>query len=371
MIYGMVMPRKYIQGDGILRQLHHYVGLCGKKPLLVWGNHSKQATQDAVYASLREHQVPFCEWAFHGESSKAEAELVQRLAIEEKADVIVGLGGGKVIDTAKGVAGWMGIPVIVCPTIVATDAPCTSTSGWYNEEGIMTEIYVAPFNPDILLVDTGVIARSPLRTFVAGMGDGITTYLEGRLAYASRTTVTNRASAIPTMAVRAIEELCYRTLLEDGEEAVSLVKRQVVTPLLDRVVEALVLHSGIGGESGGIAAAHSIANNLPYFKQNHAYFHGENVAFGVISQFMLDDAVSSAETQRVVDWMIRVGLPVTLDGIGLKGVTKDELDAFAAYCIDSPVSFFQSMSMPVTARQLSDAMWMADDYGRRRSALIR
>ena len=28
MIYGMVMPRKYIQGDGILSQLHHYVSLC-------------------------------------------------------------------------------------------------------------------------------------------------------------------------------------------------------------------------------------------------------------------------------------------------------------------------------------------------------
>ena len=370
MIYGMVMPRKYIQGDGILSQLHQYVGLCGKKPLLVWGGHSKAATQEAVYSSLRDHGVAFSEWAFHGESSKAEAESIQKMAIAEKADVIVGLGGGKVIDTAKGVAGWMGIPVIVCPTIVATDAPCTSTAGWYNDEGIMTEIYVAPFNPDILLVDTGVIARSPVRTFIAGMGDGITTYLEGRLSYASRTTETNRASAIPTMATRAIGELCYRTLLQDGEEAVAQVRRQVVTPLLDRVVESMVLHSSVGGESGGIAAAHSIANNLPYFKANHAYFHGENVAFGVISQCMLDDAAELAETQQVVDWMIRIGLPVTLDGIGLAGITRDELEAFAKYCIESPVSFFQAMAMPVTARQLADAMWMADDYGRRRKAQI-
>ncbi len=370
MKYGMVMPRKYIQGDGALDDLGHYVMLCGKKALLVWSKSARKATFEQVTASLEKFGAAYDEWLFAGESTEFQAKQVQKKAMECGADVIVGLGGGKVLDTAKGVAGWMKLPVIIAPTVAATDAPWTSTSGWYNDEGIMTDIYVAPFNPDILLVDTGVIVRAPIRLFVAGMGDGITTHLEVKMAYASRSTDVNRSGCVPTMATRVMSELCYNILLDDGEEAIDQVKQQLVTPLVDRVVETMVLHSGVGGESGGIAAAHSIANNLPYFKENQAYYHGENVAFGVVSQFMLDDVTPLCEIKRVVDWMIRVGLPVTMDEIGIGGKSRDELNAFSEYCINSPVSFFRSMVTPLNAKKLTEAMLAADDFGKRRKLLM-
>lgn len=368
MKFGMAMPRKYIQGDGVLQEIGEYTKLLGKRPLLVWGKHSRAATYEAVKASFDRQGMEFLEWNYVGESTLKQAKAVEAFAIENKADALIGLGGGKVIDIAKGVAGWLGLPVMVVPTVAATDAPITSTSGWYSEDGIMEDIYVAPFNPDILLVDTGVIARSPLRLFIAGMGDGITTWIEASAAYASRTTRTNRTGGLPTMATRAIAKLCMETLLEDGVEAIRQVEKGLVTPLVERVVETMVLHSGLGGESGGIAAAHSIANNLPYFPANRAYYHGENVAFGVITQLMLDDGQKLVDTERIVDWMIDVGLPVTLDGIGLKDVTPEELKEFAQYCIDSPVSFFDAMVTPITASGLLQAMLAADDYGRRRKA---
>ncbi len=366
MKYGMVMPRKYIQGDGVLREIGTYAALLGEKPLLVWGKRSRQATVEAVDASFREAGIDYLEWNFTGESTLKQAGAVRDYALEHGAGLLVGLGGGKVIDTAKGVAGWLRLPVLVAPTVAATDAPITSTSGWYSEDGVMEDIYTAPFNPDILLVDTGVIARAPLRMFIAGMGDGITTWLEASMAYSSRTTCTNRAGALPTMATRAIAKLCMDTLLQDGVEAVRQVRQGLVTPLVERVVESMVLHSGLGGESGGIAAAHSIANNLPYFPQNRAYYHGENVAFGVMTQLMLDDAQTLAQTQRITDWMIDVGLPVTLAGVGLGDVGKDALRDFAAYCVESPVSFFDAMPGGTTASRLLQAMLAADDYGGRR-----
>jgi glycerol dehydrogenase len=370
MKFGMAMPRKYIQGDGVMSELGTYVSLLGNKPLLVWGPRSRAASFEAAEASLREQDLEWAEWMFEGESTVEQAKRMQIHARENGSDVIVGLGGGKVIDTAKGVAGWMRLPVLVAPTVAATDAPITSTSGWYNEDGIMEEIYVAPFNPDILLVDTGIIARAPVRMFIAGMGDGITTWLEASASYASRTTETNRTGGISTMATRAIAKLCRDTLLQDGIEAMHLVEKKLVTPVVERVVEALVLHSGIGGESGGIAAAHSIANNLPYFKLNRAYYHGENVAFGVAVQLALDDSNSLDETRRLVDWMLSARLPVTLAGVGLGGLEAGEIYSFAQYCIESPVSFFNSMSAPVTAVSLANAILAADDYGRRRELAL-
>jgi len=364
MKYGMMMPRKYIQGDGVFHEISTYATLLGKKPLVVWGHHGKEAVFKVVSESFDSARMVWEEWLFGGESTLAEAKRVESYARETGCDLLVGLGGGKAIDTAKGVAGWMGLPVLIGPTIAATDAPITSTAGWYNEDGIMTDIYVSKFNPDILLVDTGVIARAPLRMFIAGLGDGITTYIESSAAYASRSTITNRTSGLPTMATRAIARLCFDTLMNDGIEAVRQVKQHRVTPVVERVVEAMVLHSGLGGESGGIAAAHSIANNLPYFPENRKYFHGENVAFGVCVQLMIDDAITCSERQRIVDWMISVELPVTLDGIGLVNFTEEKAAEFATYCIQSPVSFFQCMVTPVTVESLAQAILAADDYGK-------
>ena len=366
MKFGMVMPRKYIQGDGVFCEMGTYAALLGRKPLIVWGRRSREAVFETVWKSLKEAGLAPAEWLFSGESTIAEAKRIESYALESGCDFLIGLGGGKVVDLSKGVAGWLGLPVLIGPTVAATDAPITSTSGWYSEDGIMTDIYVSKFNPDILMVDTGVIARAPVRMFIAGMGDGITTYIESCAAYASRSTVTNRVGALPTMATMAIAKLCYETLLNDGVEAVRQVEKHLVTPVVERVVEALVLHSGLGGESGGIAAAHSIANNLPYFPENRMYYHGENVAFGVAVQLMLDDAVCCTERQQIVDWMIEVGLPVTMDGIGVSDKTPAEILDFAKYCIQSPVSFFQCMVTPVTAASLAQAIFAADDYGKRR-----
>jgi glycerol dehydrogenase len=348
-----------------------YVRLLGKKPLLIWGKKSRNAASDAVFSSLREEGMTFTEWMFEGESTLEQAYRIKDRALADGNDVVAGLGGGKVIDTSKAVASWIGAPVLIVPTVAATDAPVTCTSGWYNEEGVMVDIYAAPFNPDILLVDTGVIAKAPVRMFVAGMGDGITTCLEADASYASRSTDTNRTGGISTMATRSIARLCKSTLLEDGAEAVRLVEKHLVTPVVERVVEALVLHSGIGGESGGIAAAHSVANNLPYFKNNRNYYHGENVAFGVSTQLALDDGNTVKDTETLVDWMISVGLPVTFDGIGLSGVGEAKIREFAEYCLNSPVSFFKSMVTPITAKSLANAMLAADDYGRRRLKILK
>ncbi|MHC1773393.1 MAG: iron-containing alcohol dehydrogenase [Flexilinea sp.] len=316
MKYGMMMPRKYIQGDGVFHEISTYAALLGEKPLVVWGHHGREAVFKVVSEAFDAARMAWEEWLFGGESTLAEAKRVESYAREKGCDTLIGLGGGKVIDTAKGVAGWMGLPVLIGPTVAATDAPITSTTGWYNEDGIMTDIYVSKFNPDILLVDTGVIARAPLRMFIAGLGDGISTYIESSAAYASHSTITNRTGGLPTMATRAIARLCFDTLMNDGIEAVRQVKQHRVTPVVERVVEAMVFQSGLGGESGGIAVAHSIANNLPYFPENRKYYHGENVAFGVCVQLMIDDAITCSERQRIVDWMASVELPVTLDGIG-------------------------------------------------------
>ena len=66
-------------------------------------------------------------------------------------------------------------------------------------------------------------------------------------------------------------------------------------------MEANIYLSGVGFESGGLAAAHAIHNGLTALPETHAMLHGEKVAFGVLAQLVLEGA-PEAEFFRVRDF---------------------------------------------------------------------
>jgi Iron-containing alcohol dehydrogenase len=177
--------------------------------------------------------------------------------------------------------------------------------------------------------DTAVVAGAPVRFLVAGIGDGLSTYFEAEAS--SRTRKRTMAGGAPTQATLAIARLCYETLLEHGLAARLAVERGAITPALEKVVEADTLLSGLGFESGGLGAAHSVHNGLTALEGTHDHWHGEKVAFGVISMLMLE----GRPAEEVVDFCLEVGLPVALEDIGLEGVGREELERVAeAACME-------------------------------------
>lgn len=94
--------------------------------------------------------------------------------------LLLGSGAGKILDTAKAVAYYGHTPVLVCPTIASTDAPCSALSVIYTDEGVFEEYLFLPANPNMVLMDTDIISKSPVRLTVSGMGDALATYFEAR-----------------------------------------------------------------------------------------------------------------------------------------------------------------------------------------------
>src|SRR5262249_48737406 len=152
--------------------------------------------------------------AFGGECSLAEIERVKAVARQHDTRTIIGAGGGKVLDTARAVAADLGLPVVNCPTVASSDAPCSALSVIYTDEGVFQEYRFYRKNPDLVLVDTQVIAHSPPRLLVAGMGDALATWFEAKTCVAGH--VKNMRGGASTQSALALAELCYRTLLEDG-----------------------------------------------------------------------------------------------------------------------------------------------------------
>jgi len=169
-----------------------------------------------------------------------------------------------------------------------------------------------------------------------------------------------------SLTARALAELCYKTLIEYGLPARLACEAHVVTPALEHIVEANTLLSGLGFESGGLAAAHAIHNGLTVLQQTHSSFHGEKVAVGTLASLFLTDK-STDMIQEVFSFCETVGLPTTLGEIGLSDASDADLRKVAeAACADGET--MHNEPLPVTPEMVFSALKVADAFGRSRKA---
>ena len=235
------------------------------------------------------------------------------------AQVVLGIGGGKVLDVAKAVSVAIKAFTILMPTVVSSDAPSTSFSVIYTEQG--SPLYGRHYDrtPDLIVVDSQIIAAAPERYFIAGMGDALSTVFEARACHASDSAnlvYCSEGGFRATILGREVAEVCYKTLLKDGKNAVWAVRRHAVTEALENIIEVNTLMSSLGVENNGCAAAHSIFDALGSLPQGNASLHGEKVAFGVICQLVIENAASK-QMEEVLEFCTSVGLPVTLEELGI------------------------------------------------------
>jgi glycerol dehydrogenase len=362
----LIAPRKYIQGRGVLAELGTYLKMLGRRPLVLWDECVRGLVGATVRASLADAGMEPVEAMFQGEATPAERRRVREIAERHHADISVGVGGGKILDVAKAVAVDLGLKMVTCPTIASNDSPTSAASVWYDEQGNFTGFDCWPFNPDLVLVDSQVIATGPVRAFVAGMGDALSTWVETEAAYKTR--ALNLAGGVPTMAAVTLARLCFDTLMEHGRDAKRDLEQRALTPAVEKVIEANVLLSGLGFESGGLATAHMVGNLLSNVPQCKRFMHGEKVGFGIVTQLCLDDELGTQQRNAIVDFQIDVGLPVTLADVNLDGATRAELEALGKACAGEG-SLCHNHPFPVTAEAVVDAMIAADALGRQRKKL--
>lgn len=355
-------PSRYTQGKNATASLGKEMATLGLKgPALIVAGRSAIRLLSSVWpTALKEAGIEHAVHPFEGECSLAEIERVKAAARQVKAQVVVGAGGGKVLDTARAAAADLDVAVVNCPTVASSDAPCSALSVVYTEEGVFQEYRFYRKNPDLVLVDTQVIAHSPVNTLVAGMGDALATWFEAKACAESH--ARNMRGGASTQSALALAKLCYETLLEDGVAARRAVETQVVTPALERLVEANTLLSGLGFESSGLAAAHAIHNGLTAAPPTHAFSHGEKVAYGLLVQLVLEGQPRSV-MDEVVGFAGEVGLPLTLADIGLEGLSKEMLRKIADRATAKGETIHNE---PFEVRQdmVADAILAADAMGR-------
>ena len=355
-----VSPGKYIQGKGALMEAGHHIRSLGARAMIIGGRRGLQAVAPFLADSCRKAGVKIFELLFNGECSDSEINRLTKAGKDHTADVIVGVGGGKALDTAKVTAWRQNLPVVIIPTIAATDAPCSACAIVYTPDGVVEKIESSPRNPELVLVDSKIIAGSPERLLVAGMGDALATWFEAEAC--SLTRRPNCVGGTCTEAALAIAQTCYENLLEYGLNAIAACRADAVTPALEKIIEANILLSGLGFESGGLAAAHSIHDGLTALEETHSYYHGEKVAFGTITQLILQDTGSDM-LDEVIDFCMAVGLPTTLAHLGLADSDRQKLMPVGEKAC-AKGTFMANMPFPITPDDVVDAMLTADAMGK-------
>jgi len=354
-----VSPTQYVQSPGAINRLGgllaDLVGPEARVGVLITPGR-RRALFEAVVDSVRRANLSMTDATFAGESTLREVERVATAFGEQSVNIVIGIGGGKCLDTARMAANRLGARAVTVPTTASTDAPTAAVSVIYRDDGVFDRVEYSRMNPLLVLADETILAAAPPRYLAAGMGDGFSTYYEARCCMQNPAARTGRG-ARPTMGALAIGRQCREQLLAHAVDALQEVRAGRPGQAFSRVVEANILLSGLGFESGGLAGAHAVAQGLTVCAELHRNFlHGELVAVGVMTQLILEGRTDEAVEAHA--FLRAVGLPTHLGELAFDSEKRPgELDEIIVGILRVP--FIESEPMTVTAEMMRAALLRA------------
>ncbi|MCX7596918.1 MAG: iron-containing alcohol dehydrogenase family protein [Fischerella sp.] len=348
----VVAPTKVIRGSQILTQVSDAIAHLGNRPLIVAGDRSFKVTQPRLQPVLEQQHLQFIQASYAPDCSEASLKTLREVAKEHKADVIIGAGGGKALDTAKLLAYQLCLPVVTIPTSAATCAAWTALSNVYSDEGAFLYDVALDRCPDLLILDYDLVQTAPSRTLVAGIGDAIAKWYEASVS---------SGHSEQTLIVAAVQQarVLRDILLQKSVAAL----KQPGSEVWQQVVDATVLLAGVIGGIGGAqcrtVAAHAVHNGLTHICR-HGSIHGEKVAYGILVQLRLEEMVqgnqlAASARQQLLKFYTEIGLPQKLSDLGLGNITLSELQTAAEIAL-APNSDIHRLPFKVAQEQLMAAM---------------
>ncbi|AFS69549.1 iron-containing alcohol dehydrogenase family protein [Exiguobacterium antarcticum] len=282
--------------------------LAGRKTVMIHGEKALQAASPYL--------GKFPTLVFRGHCT--DEQVGQLVDACETYEIIIALGGGSVIDTAKQVAVKRNCPLIVIPTIVSNCAPWTPLSVMYDERGQYLRFDTIPVVIEALLLDRRILAASPYDYFVAGLVDTLAKWYEARAL--SGTTADDPVVESALRMAEHCKELILRTPIspEQFKDYPSSIQYLVETviPLAGSV-------GGFGDEATRGAIGHGIHNALSPFPSTHRMLHGSKVGYGLlIQELLLGQTESYAELQH---YLVTNQQPTTSAQLGLTEAERQKI----------------------------------------------
>jgi glycerol dehydrogenase len=349
----LVAPSQVLRGENALGDATDAIARLGKRPLVVGGDRTLAATQPHLQAIFKQQKLTAVEANYSPDCSETTLASLREAVKNHQADLIIGVGGGKALDTAKLLAHQCQLPIATIPTSGATCAAWTALSNIYSNEGAFQ--YDVGLNrcPDLLILDYELIKTAPTRTLVAGIGDAIAKWYEASVSSGASTATLTIAAVQQARVLRDI-------LFQKSAAALQTPGGEAWRDVVDATVLLAGVIGGLGGPNCRTVAAHAVHNGLTHILAAHDALHGEKVAYGILVQLRLEEMVQGNQLavstrQQLLKFYDEIGLPKTLEDLGLKNVTLAEL-RHAAEVSCRPNSDIHRLPFSVLPEQLMAAM---------------
>lgn len=307
-------PKEYICGFDAMAELGAVTGRYGRRPLVVGGLVGMPMVKDKAVASFKANGLPWRQTIIEGFCTQALIEGLGKEVAARNGDVVVGIGGGRVLDAAKAIAHFHRVPCIAVPTSPATCAAVRALTVLYSQDGEWQGGLTLNTPPEVCLVDLQVVGSAPRRLLAAGIVDGLVKWQELRFFHAKA------GMLLPTMpAALALAEGFGVQMLRYSREAMAQARRGELGIERLLLAEAAVLVpglvSGLAGGSNELAVAHEVHNALTLLRDSRHSLHGELVGFGLLVQLVLDSA-SEREVYEMAELLARLEQPMGLEALG-------------------------------------------------------
>ena len=209
MSLSMKFPGAYFQGKDALEEFAEHTMCYGRSFLFVGSKSALRVSKEKLAHSFSGTDAQIQFELTSGVPCASEIQRVTKLAADSGAQVLCAIGGGGVMDIVRSAAMDLGRAMVMIPTAAASDAPCTFVSVLYSENG--QEIVgdrIFHKCPDLVYVDTTIVAQAPVRLLVSGMGDALATWYEMESCAGSGHEMSNTAVALC--------RICRELILENG-----------------------------------------------------------------------------------------------------------------------------------------------------------
>jgi glycerol dehydrogenase-like iron-containing ADH family enzyme len=348
----ILAPAHLYRGSGILPSLPLH--LLGSRVLIIGGKQSLRLAQPALTQALHNYPSTSADWTTYGiDCSETELERLRTVGRTHPISGIVGVGGGKALDTAKLIAHQLQCPIITVPTSAATCAAWTALSNIYSNQGAFQRDVPLNRAPEALVLDYDLIRTAPNRTLRAGIGDALAKWYEASVSSGSTT---------DALVIAAVQQARVLRDLLLQQSAAAL--QEVGSTAWQQVVDACICLAGVVGGLGGAkcrtVAAHAVHNGLTHLLAHRTSWHGEKVAFGILVQLRLEEILQGSQLalaarRQLLEFYRQIQLPTTLADLQLTDLSSEDLQTVASVAC-TPTSDIHHLPFRVSPEALVVAL---------------
>lgn len=346
----------YSIGEDTYKEVSKICRIYGRRIFLIGGKKGMEAGRPRLENALKGTKFEIADAVLYGKDCTA--ETIQKLVSDAKklnVDMIFGMGGGKALDTAKGVANKMELPIFTFPTIAATCAATTALSVVYREDGSFEKFWFYDRPANHCFIDLEIIANAPDQYLQAGMGDTIGKFFECH--FSARGDKLAHASALG----REISNMCYAPLYEHGVQALKDCRANQCSEDLKEAVLANIVSTGLVSlmvlDDYNCAIAHSVYYGLvliPGYEEHN--LHGNGVAYGVLVQLAVDHDLE--EAKKLKEFLVKLEIKTTLKEMEIP-LDRDYLQAMLTETVTGPD--MEHIPYPVTEDMIFEAIKVVEE----------